>query len=275
MSTTTFRALDTVVLVDVDGDDSLSATVDAMIGACPRSDNEPAVRYRIDAMTGTLLRDDEVLRANVPGIDLPIVFETDLHELAVARARDSFLVHAAALAGRNGVLLMVAQSGGGKTTMTRALLERGAHYITDETSAIDRDALVRGLPRPLALVREGTDASELAQPTTLGAVTDYPWRVPGGGIAHHRILVPARDRVAVTPAPLAAIVMLQYAPHEPRGLTRLGPTAALQAIWGQNRRADAAGLDIAIELVQRFPVQRLVTHSVATACDDLAAVWTP
>lgn len=265
-----FRALDTDVLVETD-DAEVEGAVATLTGNYPPARAEPSLHYRLEGATGVLQRDDETLRRGAPSIDLALIADTDLQDQVVRRAGESFLVHAAALAGRDGALLLVAQSGGGKTTMTRALLARGARYLTDEASAIDTEHRVRGLPRTFTL--EGPDPEGLAPPEAIGRIGTFRYRPVGGGVSMYRVVLTSPERIVHEPVPVAAIVVLQYAPEEPSGLTRMPSAAALQTMWGQNRRADAAGLEIAIALAGRFAVHRLVTHSIDQGCADLAKIW--
>ncbi|QBX55863.1 hypothetical protein EXE58_10595 [Nocardioides seonyuensis] len=88
-----------------------------------------------------------------------------------ARAGALVMLHAAALAdpesGRTAVL--VAPSGTGKTTASRALGGRFA-YLSDETAAIESDGRVLPYRKPLSII-EGSHLKAQVAPSDLGLVT--------------------------------------------------------------------------------------------------------
>lgn len=88
-----------------------------------------------------------------------------------ARAGELVMLHAAALAdpdtGRTAVL--VAASGTGKTTASRALGKRFV-YLSDETAAIDPDGAVLPYRKPLSIIESGPLKTQVA-PSTLGLRT--------------------------------------------------------------------------------------------------------
>ncbi len=62
------------------------------------------------------------------------------------------LLHAAAIKCPNGTgIQLVAESGGGKTTTSLAMVRRGARLISDDLLVAGPGAAVRGLPKPLNL----------------------------------------------------------------------------------------------------------------------------
>lgn len=83
-------------------------------------------------------------------------------------AGDLMMLHAAALAapdtGRTAIL--VAASGTGKTTASRALGRRFA-YLSDETAGITRDGIVLPYCKPLSIIETGHLKTQVA-PSTLG-----------------------------------------------------------------------------------------------------------
>lgn len=270
MVAASFRALDTDVVIETT--DATVADAVAVLTACyPRARETPSLRYRLDAASGVVQRDDETLRRGAAPAELAQLAASDMQEQVIQRAGDSFLAPAAALAGAKGAVLLVGAPGSGKTAMTRALLARGARYLTDEVAAVDAEHRVRGLPRPLEL--EGEDAPGLAPATGLGRVCELPSRAKRAD--KPMVLLPAPERVQHEPVPLEAIVLLQHAPREAPGLERVPKASALQALWRLSTRPDSGGLEIAIALAGRFDVHRLVTHAIDQACADLARIWSP
>jgi len=77
---------------------------------------------------------------------------------SLAQVCSHFLLHAGALGWRDRAVLLVGNSGAGKTTLTLALEERGFTFLSDETGALARaDGVVHPFPRP-PRVQDGIEA---------------------------------------------------------------------------------------------------------------------
>ena len=129
--------------------------------------------------------------------DWPYMFQYPIDQLLVIHTlgvAGGALMHAAAIAGRDGALLVSGPSGTGKTTMSRAAAAEGAHILSDE----------RTIVRPVA----GDDGGWLVGGT--------PW--PGeGGFAENRSL------------PLRQLIVLEQAEHDE--LVPLSPARALALLY--------------------------------------------
>ena len=101
--------------------------------------------------------------------DLYEAFESDL-DFYVGRASCTRLfVHAGAVAWKGRGVIIPGESHSGKTTLVRALLEKGATYYSDEFSVFDSDGKVHPFPRRLS-VRSEEAATRIA-PERFGAQT--------------------------------------------------------------------------------------------------------
>ena len=95
-----------------------------------------------------------------------------------ARLGELWMLHACAVAdpATGATVVLVAPSGGGKTTAAAAL---GRHfgYVTDETAAIRADGAVVPFPKPLSVVSDGRTTKHQASPTQLGLLQPpaEPW----------------------------------------------------------------------------------------------------
>jgi len=113
----------------------------------PRRTPAEAVRIELlrDGLDGRYLHADDVSYFCLYPIDQLLV----IHALGVAGGA---LMHAAAIAGRDGALLVAGPSGAGKTTMSRATAELGAHVLSDERTIVrpagDGGWLLGGTPWP-------------------------------------------------------------------------------------------------------------------------------
>ena len=173
---------------------------------------------------------------------------------AVRESRRYYVFHAGGVARNDRGILLPAPSGGGKSTLTAALIRRGFDLLSDEVGAIDAasgrlSAYCRALwlrPRSLAVL--GLDES-------LGGEL-------GGG---HRVLSPAdlgarRAGGSVIPV---LVVCPRFEAGEPTRMERLRPGPAVVALMGSScsqAQFKVEGLDLVIDLARRLPCYSLV-HS--------------
>jgi hypothetical protein len=126
--------------------------------------------------------------------DYPYPFRYPIDQLLVVHAlgiAGGALMHAAAIAGRDGALLVSGPSGAGKTTISRAAAAQGASVLSDERSIV----------RP-------------SEGGWLLAGTTWPGE---GGFIENRSL------------PLRGLVMLEQAPHDE--LIPLSPARAFALLY--------------------------------------------
>ena len=129
-------------------------------------------------------------------------------------------VHAGVVGYGDRALLLPASSGGGKTTLVAALLERGARYVTDEIALFDEHGRVHPYPRPL-MMRDGPRGLRPVSPSAFGAAVERA-PLPVGAIlflgyrpdrtlqiesrsASHSFLLLLRHTWARLPEPVAPI----------------------------------------------------------------------
>ena len=130
-------------------------------------------------------------------------FESDLRLFVGERAHRRVFVHAGVVGWRGRAIVIPGRSFSGKTTLVRALCERGATYYSDEFAVFDARGRVHPFPTPLGIWDEGETQSTKWPPETLGA------------------------RVGVKPLPVGLLVVTHFedrARWRPRTLTA-GPAA--------------------------------------------------
>ena len=172
---------------------------------------------------------------------------------------DLYFLHAAVAEVGGEAYLLVAESGGGKSTTLWGLLHHGWRYLSDELAPIDLATMkVHAYPRALCLKTQPPQA--------------YP--LPAATVETPRTLhVPVRQLPAVSQlesCPLAAIYFVTYCPDAGGPAIRpisTGEASARLYANTLNQLAHAnAGLDAAIRIAQTIPSFALDTADLAATC---------
>lgn len=256
------RALSATVAVAC-SDAELRAAVAAALGALP-----PAVdaghRYvlaRHPSGTVDVHRDGEAVACGVSAGEAVDWLVWDCTRLAVA-ATPHLLLHAGAVAGRRGAVVLPGPSGAGKSTLVGALVRGGYDYLTDELVALDGGA--RALPFPRGL---GLDARARR---LLGGLDHVPTpHVPPDAL---------RPAAVSGARPVVAVVVPRY---EPGGRSLLQPLPVDRAVLALATAAvnlpahGTGGLRSLATLASRCPCYELQVGDVATALAALASVVAP
>lgn len=227
---------------------------------------EPALAYSVDRSPagGFVLRRDaeEPVHATSDGLFL-FHFEKDLTIELQRRRSDLYFLHAAALERNGRGLLLVAESGAGKSTTTWGLLHHGFRYASDELAPIDLARReVHGFPHALCLKADPPE----------------PYPLPAGTLRTSRTRhVP----VNLMPSPLApepfapeTIVFVQYRPElDNPALVPLGRAEAAARLYVQALNPLAHpedGLDAALEIVDGARCFSLEAAALDATCRLLA-----
>lgn len=145
-----------------------------------------------------------------PELDYRLASEVVLRAIEHGAGR-SVMLHAAAVTDPAGrALVLVADSGVGKTTAALTLCRRGYGYLTDELAVLDGPDVL-ALPKPLCLVDGRSETKLLRGPDELG-LGEAPPRARVGGF----VILARNPSHAGEPAlaPLAGIEALQaLLPH--------------------------------------------------------------
>lgn len=137
-------------------DPGLFASLQGIFRHCPAA-AEPAVTYSITCpRPGIWLteRTGQVIRQDMQTLD---VLEGLMHDLVaqfITHTRGQPVFHAAGVESGGKAVLLVAESGAGKSSLAGWLVSQGLRYLTDEILAWDEaSSTVCGLLRPLVLKR--------------------------------------------------------------------------------------------------------------------------
>jgi hypothetical protein len=258
----TLSALDRGIRVRSDDRPAL-ALLGAAYGALRGRAGEIALDYtvgRAGAAAGFVIerRGRTPMRAPDAGGLLALFDEDVTVELQKLRP-DAYVVHAAVLKHQDGVVALVARSGGGKSTLGWALLHHGLGYASDELAPVDLATLeVHPYPRALILKRRPPPAYPLAAPTLH---TSRGFHVA----AEH---MPAD--ICTSPAPLTAVFFVDYrsdaAAPSARALSTAEAAARLYANSLNPLAHAGEGLDGAIRIAAACPSFALVAGDLPATC---------
>ncbi len=190
-------------------------------------------------------------------------------------AREAMTIHASTVEVRDGLLVMAAPSGGGKTTLALGLAARGHALLSDELAVVDPDGTIRAYPRA-AHVRP--DTLELIP--ELAFLADRPRHQLGGG--NEWSLEPAElaerwGLSTVESGRLAGVVLIDGAPGAGSGtLTMCSPATTAVEL---TRASFAASIDFGATLgrfaalVADVPCARLESGPFGVSLDAIERMF--
>jgi hypothetical protein len=146
----------------------------ASYGRMPREATAADLTYRIHRLRRSplpsLSRDGRDLGSASDPVDLVRRLDNDLVLQLQTLRPDLLFVHSAVLGWRGRAVMLVAPSGGGKSTTAWALLHHGFTYLSDELGPVDVATLrVHPYPRALSLKRPPGRPCGLPRPLSRAA----------------------------------------------------------------------------------------------------------
>jgi hypothetical protein len=176
---------------------------------------------------------------------------------------DLYFVHAAVVQYKRVAVMLVARSGGGKSTVCWALLHHRFRYLSDEFAPIDLERLeVHPLPRALSVKRAPPKAYPLPRSTLR---TSRSLRVPVDGMP---------TDICTTPSPLSVVFFLCYRPGTVGPSARLithGEAATRLYANSLNPLAHGDGLDAVLRIARHCQCFELVTVDLASTAALVSA----
>jgi hypothetical protein len=178
---------------------------------------------------------------------------------------DLYFVHASVLERGGRAIMIIAESGTGKSTTSWALLQHGFHYLSDELAPIDPHALTV-LPYPHALCLK----SEPPGPYPL------PQRVVRTERTLHIPVTSLPSPEVTTPQPLAALVFLRRTAElsEPE-CDALSSAEASTRLYANTLNALAhpdSGLDAAIRIAGAVPAFIVDAGNLHATCELISTI---
>jgi hypothetical protein len=173
------------------------------------------------------------------------------------------MIHGAALVKNGQGMLLAANAGFGKTTLTSWLLGHGYGFLSDELTAIDFAGVMDGFGRPLNL-----------KPGSVDICQQFNWLRTG--LQHSRVssnvtLLPW-PKAATREVPLTAILFPHYQADAAFKVDFLSPGRAASGLMGclmNSRNLSKNGLSLAVELTKARPCYELVYSNMVNVSDWL------
>ena len=236
------------------------ALLEAACGGMSGGGENPALRYEVSrlgpASPYVIRRDGGASVTAKDEAELLWALDDDVVIEIQKRRSDLYFVHAAVLELGGRAFMLVAESGGGKSTTAWALLHHGFGYLSDELGPVDLDSLsVQPYLRALCLKDE----------------PPAPYTLPASACRTSRTIhVSTRTlpgAIRREPLGLAATFFLRYEPGAPgpsvRPLTSAEGSARLYANTLNALAHQEAGLDGAIRIASRRSCFELVSAELA------------
>jgi hypothetical protein len=211
-------------------------------------------RWHVEA-AGRRLHSATDPRAAIAALEWQLV--TD----ALKHRADLFHVHGAALAppSLDGAIVLAGAGGVGKTTLARALMERGFVPFGDDVTLVDPVSLsVQPFPRAFHLRESGGDTPDAADPDGLPTYFQPP-------------------RWARFPLPVKLILFLVRTAEREARVVPLGSADAASSLLGQSgtlAAAPAHALAIAVRLIAQAPCYRFELGSPEASAAVVEALCT-
>jgi hypothetical protein len=230
---------------------------------CARVDMNYVARLSRDERIYSILRPRRrPLRASDDG-NFIYLFEKELTIELQRHRPDLYFLHAAALELGGKAILLVAPSGGGKSTLAWGLLHHGFHYLSDELAPVNLQSMsVTPYPHALCLKNEPPRG--------------YP--LPSGILRTRLTLhVPTTklpDRTLLRPVRLGAVLFLEYCPAEntPASLQQVSKGEAAARLFTQALNPLAHGEDglaAAAAIACQAVCYRLRFNDLRASCDRI------
>jgi hypothetical protein len=233
-------------------------------------DSPPDMEFSVESgetsSSFSLVRRGDAVQAADDSSDLLYLLEKQITVELQRRRADLFFLHAAAIVSRGRVCLLAAESGGGKSTTTWAMLHHGFDYLTDELSPVDiRSMRVFPYPHAICLKRQPPDSYPLPPSAMhLGRTIHVPVRsLPGAAISE--------------PRPLGAVFLLKYQPDLPAPEVRaIGPAEAGARLYANALNALAHtdhGLDAVARIAEHVPCFSVLSAGLPATCSLIRAAF--
>lgn len=224
----------------------------------------PDLSYRIHLDSGVdnwgLERDGKPVATAGSAAGIVGWLDQDLTVQLQRHRRDLYFLHSAVLVKGSQALILVAESGGGKSTTAWALTQLGLSYMSDELAPIEPGSLTVH-PHPRGVQLKGEPPAPYSLP-------------PGALVDQGRVCIPVEELEVETlsrPMPLAWVFFLRRDPgrRQPR-LERCRPAEAATRLYSNALNVLAhpdEGLEIAMRMGGETACFNLYAGDLASTCE--------
>ncbi len=180
------------------------------------------------------------------------------------------IFHAGVVARGDQAVLLAAQSGGGKSTLTAALMEQGFRLMSDEFGILSTDkALLHAYPRPVSLKNESIDIVRDFAGTD--SVSQRLQDTPKGDIAYRRAR--ADDISAMSqPAKASLVLFPRFQPGSAASATQIEVAEAAMSLIASSPNYDVIGETAFQALVQMLDGARCFELTYGNTADSIQLV---
>jgi hypothetical protein len=175
----------------------------------------------------------------------------------------SAILHAGACGTASDCVILAGATHAGKSTLCAALMAKGLYCYSDDSTVLDRQFEVSGMPFPLTLRESSWPVLDSRFPSFLDRAPVH--RKLGCTVRFLSSNLPANSSPAVTPR---ALVFVEYRPGASSTLQPLRPFEALLALreggfWVEHARASIAGF---LGWIGRLDSYKLTYSLIDEAC---------
>ena len=151
-------------------------------------------------------------------------FGNDVRAMLAVRSPWRSFIHAGTVGWKGRAILLPGHAGAGKSTLTRALVQAGATYYSDEFAVLDRAGRVHPYPLPLRLKTSTGPGSMVVPPSELGGeVGTKPIKV--GLVLSTRFDPERKGRIQKLSPGRGALELMAHAVQ-----ARLRPVAVMESV---------------------------------------------
>jgi HprK-related kinase A len=201
----------------------------------------------------------------------PPLFEWGLNWCVSTRAHQYLIVHSAVVEHRGRALLLPANPGSGKSTLTAGLVKRGFRLLSDEHCLIrPEDGRIVPVPRPIALKNESIAVIRELGPELIFGPTFHD--TEKGDVTHLRPLEESVRRAAETASP-SFVVFPKFVRGGTHGLEPVAKAAAMMELVDNSINygvLGSAGYRALARLVDESVCLALDFRDLSRALDDLS-----
>lgn len=200
----------------------------------------------------------------------PLALEMGMNLCVALQCFRYVIFHAGVVARGDKAVLLAAQSGGGKSTLTAALMDEGFRLMSDEFGILSTEgALLHAYPRPVSLKNESIDiVSDFAG---ADAVSQRLKDTPKGDIAYRRAR--ADDVAAMAqPAKASLILFPRFQPGSAPSAKRIEVAEGAMSLIASSPNYDVIGETAFQALAQMLDGARCYELTYDNTADSIQLV---